>query len=127
MIRFLRGNSDFLVWPAVVAILLMGIIAELTNKKEEVYVHLGQAQQICAGKDHTAQVDIFVDMEKEHDVDFILSDGTKINGLHGKSVHLKLDHCGMGSHEVQIFVSTIRKEPYFASFSVWECDDKEAK
>lgn len=121
MMRLARDVAGWGLTIYVTAMVVLFAVEGLT-RKEEVYVHLGQANQICAQKDHTARVDIFVDMEKEHTVDFVLTDGTKITGLKGQEVHLKLDHCGMGSHEVKIFIPDIRKEPYLASFSVWECE-----
>lgn len=88
-----------------------------------VFVHLGQADQICARskRDETAAVDVFINLIKLPPQDVkIVVDHQFVFWLTGDALTLHLDRVGVGPHVVEVYVA-YRPEPYVKSFSVWGC------
>ncbi len=87
------------------------------------FVHLGQADQICARskKDETAAVDVFVNLIDlpAQDVKIVV-DRKFVFWLRGDAVTLHMERVGLGPHVVEVYLA-YRPEPYVKSFSVWGC------
>ncbi len=91
--------------------------------RPDVFVHLGQADQVCARgrKDPTATIDVFVNLINlpPQDVKLVVDD-KMVFWMRGDSLQLSLKRVGIGPHKVDVYVA-FRKEPYTKLFSVWDC------
>ena len=101
-------------------LLLSSCARNLNPPQPRVFLRLGQSDHICAGKDNTARVNIFVTLEKPANAIFKVND-KQIAILGGKDLHLELARAGVGSHKLEVIIPDIRQEPYTKHFSVWSC------
>ncbi len=95
----------------------------MTPSQPDVFVRLGQADQVCARKDGTAEVDVFVNLINLPPQDVkVVVDGKSVTWMQGSALHLDLKRVGIGPHRVDVYVA-YRPEPYSKLFSVWECSE----
>lgn len=94
-----------------------------TPGRPDVFLHLGQADQVCTRgwRDPTATIDVFVNLINLPPQDVkIVVDEKFVFWMRGDSLQLSLKRVGIGAHKVEVFVA-FRKEPYTKVFSVWDC------
>jgi hypothetical protein len=84
------------------------------------FLFLGQADQICAGKDGTAKVDVFVILP--HPMKATFWDNEKqLVTLYGDGLHLEIIKAGYGAHFLKVSIPDYRSEPLTKIYSVWNC------
>lgn len=94
---------------------------ELPSIKPTVYLHLGNAPQVCAGRDGLARIIIFVNLYNlpAQEVRFLINDKVEIR-MFGKDLELTLQKVRVGEHYVVVSIRDYHDVRL--SFSVWDCE-----
>ena len=88
--------------------------------RPELYLHLGNAPQVCAGRDGLAKIILFVNLYNlpPQEVRFLINEKHEVR-MFGKDLELTLQRVKVGQHSV--VVSTTGALDGRLSWSVWDC------
>ena len=110
-----------LVLVALLAAGCASLPRERAILKPHVWLRVGGASQVCAGRNGLASITLFANIYNlsPREARFVLNDGAKELVLFGKDFTVNLDAVGIGAHSAEVFVEGA--VPVRITWSVWEC------
>lgn len=101
------------------AFVLVGCAHGIPYKPPYLFIRLGQADQICARKDGTAFVNVFITRMNMPPGPIHVQVNQQVSRtLYGSTVEVRLEKVGIGRHEIHADAEGVEADK---TFSVWEC------